>query len=118
MADSFRPRITRASRSTAIYKVRFPESGNSNSNALGVNYPLFFLGAVIISVIIFYLRSVPHSKVVVGSGLIAYPNPLNSVYAIENTTARVEKQATGEYLPVSSPDATSGNSVTALKTPH
>jgi hypothetical protein len=98
MADSFKPRVKRATSTSAIYQVRWPEGSNSNRNALGVNYPLFFLGSVIIAGVIFFIRS-KQGNFIYGPGKIIIPNPFPDIPYIQNLTQQARQQAAGTYQP-------------------
>src|SRR5690348_6275663 len=99
MADSIRPVIKRAPSSSAFYQVRGAEGSNSNSNALGVIYPLFFLGAVIISVVLFYIRKKDAFKSFYGPGLEVHQDVSAPIEQIPNVTQRLNQQAAGSYDP-------------------
>jgi hypothetical protein len=89
MANASGTDIKRAPPSTAFYQVRRPTESNSNNGSLGINYPLFFVGSVIIAVIIFAIRD-KQRNVVSGIGLIVTPDPNSEVYQILNLTESIE----------------------------
>lgn len=103
MADSIRPAIKRAPSSPTFYEIRRPEGTNSHSNALGLNYPLFLIGAVIISVILLFIRN-NHSKFksFYGPGLEVSQDVSSPIEQIPNITQRLNQQAAGSYDPAGS----------------
>lgn len=98
MADSIRPAIKRAPSSATFYKVRFPSRVNSDSDALGVIYPLFFLGCVIIAVAIFLIRS-KQTGAINAPGLLVEQDPVAALELLPNITQRINQQAAGTYDP-------------------
>lgn len=97
MADSYRPNIKRAKSNSTFYEVRGAEGGNSDPNALGVIYPLFFLGALIVALFIFVIRG---KESVVGP--VTVQDPESAIHLVPNITQRVEQQTEGTYNPYGS----------------
>lgn len=94
MANSFRPKLKRAPSKSTFYEVRGTPSNNSNSNAVGINYPLFLIGILITALVIFILRS----KQSVEGGLVTVPD-VSQVELIPNITQRLVAQSKGIYEP-------------------
>lgn len=120
MANPGRPIIARAPSKSTFYQVRGPTSPNSNSDALGINYPAFALAVVVIAGILFFIRSkdrghqlaisaigdkysydysAPESRTVEGIGLYLKPEPLSDLAGIQNLTGMVQKINAGTFQP-------------------
>ena len=81
MANSFRPDFKGRSSSPAFRQIRgTAEDYNPNSNALDLNYPILFVGAVIIAVIMFYIRERDRNTVT-GVGLVTVPTTVATTQA-------------------------------------
>ena len=96
MANPGRPIISRAPSSPTFYQVRGTPSDNSHSNSVGVIYPLFFVGAVIIAMVLFYVRGNQAQGI---QQLVVTPDYNAVLDLIPNTTQRLLAQASGSYTP-------------------
>jgi hypothetical protein len=89
MANPSGTNFKRAPSSTTFYQIRGAALRNSRSDALGLNGPLFFIGSVIIAVIIFAIRE--HNRsITTGIGLVVTNDPNSEVSNIENLTQSIE----------------------------
>jgi hypothetical protein len=94
MASSIRPRLRGKASDPSVYQIAEPRFNNSNTTPV-VNYPLFFLGSVIIAVIIFFIR-----KRDVGStepGLVLETSPAADTGNVENLTTEINMLVAGTY---------------------
>lgn len=88
MANASGTEFKRASPSSTFYQVRGATLRNSNKNSLGIDYLLFFVGSVIIAVIIFILRE-RNRDIVKDIGLVVLPDPRIANYEILNVTQTI-----------------------------
>lgn len=102
MADSIRPRIKGTSGSPAFYQVGRPPIDNSDRDALGVIYPLFFLGSVIIAVALYTIRA-KQQGVVTGPGLIVNEDVAASFELLPNLVQRISQLEAGTFDPQGQP---------------
>lgn len=91
MATGYEPRKVRARGSIPVVILPAP----SPKPRLNVHYPLFFFGAVIISVFIFLYRKSEH----LSSGVTVSPDAQSAVAPILNEASRINLQASGAYKP-------------------
>lgn len=94
MANSLGPNIKRTSSKSTFYEVRGTPRNNSNSNAVGLNYPLFLLGILITALVIYILRA----RKLVEGGLVTIPEAVQ-VEQIPNITQRLIAQSEDIYEP-------------------
>lgn len=93
MANASGTKFKRAPSSTTFYQIRGAAIRNSNKGSVGINYILFFLGSVIIAVIIFAIRERNRGKVK-DIGLVVLPDPRVADYQILNLTQNINRLGT------------------------
>lgn len=96
MANPGRPRIARAPSSTTFYQVRGTPSDDSHANSVGVIYPIFFVGCVVIALAVFYVRMNSAQGV---QQLVVTPDYNAVLDLVPNVTQRLLHQASGSYTP-------------------
>ena len=94
MANPGRPRIARAPSDPTFYQVRKPASGNSDSDALGLNTRLFLIGCFSAALAILFLRNRDTVQ-----GVVVGQDAISPVEQIPNITQRLIQQADGSYDP-------------------
>jgi len=101
MANPGRPRIARAPRDSTFYEVRKPQVYDSDSNALGVNWPIFLVGCVAVAGAIILIRTKSNATIT-GPGLVVGQDYISPIEQIPNITQRLLQQHAGTYDPAGS----------------
>ena len=101
MANSIRPRVGGTASGSTVYQIAGPRFNNNSRSSSVVNYPLFFVGTVVVAVVIFFIRK----KDLEGStapGLILTVTPAADANNVDNLTNEITQMAAGSYTPYGS----------------
>jgi hypothetical protein len=104
MAESIRPRVGGKAGGSAVYQIARPRLVNNNgsSSVLNLNYPLFFIGTVVIAVVIIVIRK---RDLAIGSSapaLVLNTTPASDAANVQNLANQVVQMNAGSYTPYGS----------------
>jgi hypothetical protein len=102
MANAIRPRVGSKTSSTAIFEIARPRFSNDTRSSSLVNYPLFFIGTVVVALAIYFIRKRDLGIGSTAPGVILNATPVSDTSNVINLTSEVNQMINGRFTPVGS----------------
>lgn len=101
MANAIRPTVGLKTSDPAVYQIAGPRFADNSRRGSDLSYPVFFLGAVVVAILIFFIRK-RDLAASSAPGLVLGVTPASDTNLVENLTQEIEGMVSGSYNPQAS----------------